>query len=62
MKHYVYDGPVMEHERCIANRWQGSTYAVSEAKAKSNLAFQFKKQFNKTPSTKITLPGKIIEV
>ena len=62
MKHYIYDGPVLEFGRCIANRWQGSTYAVSESKARANLAYQFKKQFNKVPSSKITLPGKILQV
>lgn len=59
MNHYAYDGPVMEFETCVANRWKGSTYAVSEKKARSNLAYQFKKQNNRLPSTKITLPGKL---
>ena len=30
MNQYMYDGPVMEFETCIASRWRGSTYAVSE--------------------------------
>lgn len=59
MKQYTYDGPVMEFGKCIANRWQASTCATSEAKARSNLAFQFKRDNNRTPNTKITLPGKI---
>lgn len=59
MNHYAYDGPVMEFQTCVANRWKGSTYAVSEKKARSNLAYQFKKQNNRLPSTKITLPGKL---
>lgn len=56
---YEYDGPVEEFGRCICNRWYGTTLATSEKKARSNLAYQFKKQYNKTPGTKITLPGKI---
>lgn len=60
MKLYYYDGPVMEFDTCIVNRWQASTYAVSEKKAKSNLTFRFKKLHNKTNTVKITLPGKII--
>lgn len=56
---YTYDGPVMEFGKCIANRWQASTYAISEGKARSNFAFQFKRDTNRMPSTKITLPGKI---
>lgn len=62
MKLYSYDGPVMEFERIVATRWVGTTYAVSPRKARSNLTFQFKKQNNKLASTKITLPGEIVEV
>ena len=57
---YSYDGPVLEFDRCIANRWKGQTYATSESKARSNLAFQFKRETGRLPRTKITLPGKII--
>ena len=58
MNRYVYDGPVMEFDTCVTRRWKASTYAVSEKKAKSNLAF---KKANKKPTNlKITLPGKVI--
>lgn len=57
---YIYDGPVMEFDRCIANRWQGSTRAVSEKKARCNLAHQFKIRNNRTPNANISLPGKIV--
>ncbi len=60
MNKYSYDGPVMEFDRCIANRWKASTYAVSEKKARSNLTYQYKKRNNKLPNTMITLPGKLI--
>lgn len=60
MNQYSYDGPVMEFETCVANRWKSSTYAVSEKKARSNLAYQFKKQNNRLPNTRITLPGKLM--
>lgn len=56
---YSYNGPVMEFDRCIADRWCGQTYATSEAKARSNLAFQFKRDNGRVPRTNITLPGKI---
>lgn len=62
MKLYSYEGPVMEFDRIIAERWAGTTYAASPSKAKSNLAFRFKKQHNKAASAKITLPGKIAVV
>lgn len=57
---YSYDGPVLEFNKIIASRWQSQTYATSEAKARANLAFQFKKDNGKVPRTKITLPGKIV--
>lgn len=57
---YSYSGPVLEFDKIVTNRWDGQTYAVSEAKARSNLAFQFKKENGKVPRTKITLPGKIV--
>lgn len=59
MNKYIYNGPVMEFEKCIANHWEASTYAVSEKKARSNLIFRFKQETNKMPYAKIALPGKI---
>ena len=59
MNKYSYDGPVMEFDTCVAARWKASTYAVSEKKARNNLTYQFKKESNRIPNTKITLPGEI---
>ena len=59
---YSYDGPVLEFDRIIANRWQAQTYAVSEAKARTNFAFQFRRDTGRVPQTKLALPGKIIKV
>ena len=60
MRKYIYVGPVMMFETCIANQWKGETMAVSEAKARSNLIFQFKKSSGRLPSSKISLPGKVV--
>ena len=60
MNRYEYDGPVLEFDRCVSERWIASTYAVSEKKARSNLTFQFKKKYNRVSSAKIVLPGKIV--
>jgi hypothetical protein len=60
MKFYSYDGPVLEFERIVANHWKASTYAESEAKARCNLAHQFKMQTGRAPRSKITIPGKLI--
>lgn len=59
MNQYTYDGPVMEFDICIANRWQGTTYAASEQKARNNLTYQFKKKNNRIAGTRITLPWKL---
>lgn len=56
---YFYNGPVTEFGRCIAHIWHGTTCAVSERKARSNLIFQVKKELGKLPGSKISLPGKI---
>ena len=60
MSLYSYNGPVLEFDRIVANRWEAQTYATSEAKARSNLAYQFKRETGRVPRTKITLPGKIV--
>lgn len=60
MREYQYDGPVMRFEDCVQHRWKASTCAASESKAKSNLAYRFKKENGLTPNAKITLPGKLI--
>lgn len=59
MKRFTYKGPVLEFDKIIANNWEASTLAVSEEKARCNLAYQFKVNHGKIPKTKITLPGKI---
>ena len=56
---YIYDGPVLEFERCLTDHWKGETFAPSEGKARSSLTYQFKKQNNRIVGTRITLPGKI---
>lgn len=59
MNKYQYEGPVVMFGVCIMDKWKGETMAVSEAKAKSNLAYQFKKQNNRIAGSHITLPGEI---
>ena len=59
MPKYIYNGPVKEFDKLIAEHWKGETIAPSEYKARSNLAYQFKRGHNRNPRTNITLPGKI---
>lgn len=56
---YEYEGPVMTFDQVLRLHWEGATYAVSPEKAKSNLAFRFKKESNRTADCKISLPGKL---
>lgn len=60
MQEYVYDGPVMKFDICIQHNWKAKTIAPTEAKARSNLAYRFKKENGMLPNAKITLPGKIV--
>lgn len=59
MAKYIYEGPVMEFDKLLTNRWKGETVADSERKARSNLAYQFKKNNNRIAAAKITLPGEL---
>lgn len=59
MDRYSYRGPVLEFGKVVQNVWYGETLAVSEKKARSNLTFQWKKENNRLPSSKVTLPGDI---
>lgn len=59
---YMYDGPVMELDKCIVRRWIAYTFAPSASKAKNNLAYRYKKKHGKMPTAKIKLPGRIVIV
>ena len=52
---FYYDGPVTQFDRVIMENWHGETWAVTEAKALSNLSYQFKTQFNMSPGSQIEL-------
>lgn len=60
MSKYKYEGPVTSFGRVLAWDWKGETVAESAAKAKSNLAFQFKQKNNLVNGSRIELPGKIM--
>lgn len=59
MKVFYYDGPVLEFDKVVADRWKASTRATSEKKARCNLAYQFKMKYGKIPQSKISIPGKL---
>lgn len=59
MPKYMYEGPVLEFEKLLTDKWRGETFAPSERKAISNLKYQFNKNNNRLPSSKISLPGEL---
>ena len=62
MQQYRYEGPVMSFDICVRSKWIATTYAMSEKKAKSNLAYRYKREHGLLPSASIRLPGKIIPI
>lgn len=62
MNEYRYDGPVLRFDNCIKQRWKAITIAPTEAKARSNLTYRFKKENGIMADCKITLPGKLIRI
>ena len=60
MAKYEYSGPVMLFDKCIAYIKNAETIAPSEAKARSNIAYRWKKENGYGPNQKITLQGHMI--
>lgn len=59
---YVYNGPVLEFDHLLCSNWKGETVASTEAEAKKNLQYHFKKENNRLLSSRISLPGKLKEL
>ena len=57
---YKYAGPVFLFDKCIAHV-KLETWAVSPAKAHSNMLFQIKKQLGYRPNTKLTISKNLIK-
>ena len=58
---YEFRGPVIDKfSRILCRSWHATTYAPSAAKAKSNLAYQFKKTFGLAFNTTIHLSGEFV--
>lgn len=52
---FVYEGPVWLFDTILDYNWIGETWAPTEAKALSNLSYQYKSSHNFVPGTKIEL-------
>lgn len=55
MNKYIYNGPVMVFDRCVAGKFVAETVAPSKEKAKSNIIYQFKKNNNLVPSARVSI-------
>lgn len=56
---YFYDGPVMRYGKVVNPRWRAETMAESVAKAKSNLAYRYRKEMGLAKNVPVTFPREI---
>ena len=56
---YAYSGPVELYGKVIDYHWEAETHATTSRKAKSNLAYRYKKEHGYAEKVVITLPGKL---
>lgn len=56
---YAYHGPVLVFGKIVQNSWYGETLAVTPEKAKSNLAYQWKKRNGLASTAKVELPERV---
>lgn len=59
---YTFKGDITSFGKVIYRNWSGNTFAVSTAKAATNLAYQYKKANGLAPNTDIKLVGKLTAV
>ena len=57
---YAFTGAVKVHDKLVADAFKATTWAVSPGKARSNIAFQFRKKANIANHIPITLIGEIV--
>lgn len=59
---YSYKGAVQVYEKIASSNYKTSTWAVSEKKARSNIASQFKKMMGYEQFVPVTLLGNVVEM
>lgn len=57
---YRYSGPVLSFDRLTTPKWEGETVAVSESKARANLAYQFKKEAKISKNARVSFPSQLL--
>lgn len=58
---YKFKGGIYCHDRFICN-WEGQTYATSQGKARSNLAFQARQTLGLAAGASLRLVGQLTAV
>lgn len=61
-RRYKLDGAMCLFDNLIDGNVHGTTMAVSKAKAKSNFEYNYKKNHNMLPTSKVTFKGTITEI
>lgn len=61
MNRYVFRGRVYVQDVLSEDDWTAETFAVSGAKALSNIKYQYKKQNNYNMRTPVDLRGRLTE-
>lgn len=59
-KEYTFKGAVKVYDRVVASFYKASTYAVSAAKARSNMAYQYKRNNGLADHVKVSLEGELV--
>lgn len=57
---YIYKGPVESKYNCLEQWWEAETTAETESKARSNLAYRYRRDHDIFRGTAIKLPGKLV--
>lgn len=58
-----YTGHVMVFDKIVTKApWSAETIAVSESKAKANLAFRVKQEMGLSKNARVSLPGTLVKV
>jgi len=59
---YQYEGAVLIFDRVVANNYKAQTRASSAAKARSNIAYQFRREANIADHIPVKLTGTTVAI
>ena len=59
---YTYEGAVIVFDRVVAHNYRAQTTAASPAKARSNIAYQYRKKANIADHIPVRLTGEPVAI